>query len=257
MNTGYVLRSEYDFDADEVEQAGQRTTDGEWDWLATPTQAYTAEISDAEDNVRALDVVKGEATWTQEEEVDKVTVNESGRISTRTKHERERYRANWMVIPEANVAVLSDPKALYYAEAACPPIADFRTPKIDVPGVIDNVDTVDVWGAGFPARGIDNGARKGAVYGKKVLEDPDIGEDLARSPLNQAGFRHITSLGDITAYVAESGYVAAWSDDLETSAFAHWVVENIEPHLRDDSDGNDDAQETLDEAAETDGGDEA
>jgi len=254
MNTGYVLRSKYDFDPDEIEKTGQKTTDGEWDWLAVPTQVYDAEISDAEDNVRTLAVVKGEATWTQEEEVDTVTVNEAGRISTRVKHERERYRANWVVIPEANVAVLSDPKAQYYVEAACPPIADFRTPKIDVPGVIDGVDTTDVWGAGFPARGIDNGARKGAVYGKKVLEDPDIGEDLSRSPLNQVGFRHITSLGDITAYVAESGYVAAWSDDINTSGFAHWVVENIEPNLRDDSDGDDKAQETLGEAAATDGG---
>lgn len=250
MNTGYVVRLSRPFDIESVEQAGQQDVGGGWDWLSNPDDARDAPINQGESDEYLTPYVTGVCTWQTEVEDDVVTVTEDGRISSRPSRDHERKRADWLVIPDEQLGVVSDLAALYYVGEALPPGVDVTDPEIDVARLAAALDQ-DAWGVGFggryPAETNGDGAHKGAVYGERVQNDPDLGEDLEVLPLSQVGFEHTFGHDSLKAYISESGYVAAHGDEWVTRDFVPWVVEIVGPHLRDEEpDEDDDGQTTLD-----------
>lgn len=245
MNTGHVVRLSRTFDPDSVEQAGQEDFTGSWDWLAKPLKRDTVRLYKGTDDQQEIEFIYGKATWQKEIEEDVISVTENDRIRELPETRTIRKAAEWILVPEAAIAVVSDTAAIYYIGQTTPAV-DLKTREIDVRS-FTNAINVDTWGVGFAGRLVQEGARKGSVYGDRLEADPDIGEQLESAYLSQVGFQHLYRGFSLKAYVAESGYVAAYGDEWVSRDFVPWVVELVEPHLKD-SDQTDDEQATLDDA---------
>ncbi|WP_135363420.1 hypothetical protein [Halosimplex halophilum] len=249
MNAGYVVRVEpYGDTADDAERAGQTTTDESWDWLAKPTATQQVTVGAGTPDQRAVDYVVGEATWTTTVDEDRTVVTDDGRITERTTTEQRREAAEFVLVPEARVGAVSDTGALYYIEQMFTTL-DVEKREIDLRQLVDSQD-VTQWGVGFAGRTVADGGNKGALYGQAIEDDPDLGDELQHTPLSDVGFEHRYGPESLKAYLAESGYVAAYGDEWATYDFVPWLVDVVEPHLRDDEDGVHEDQATLEEAAD-------
>ena len=249
MNSGYVVRIDpYGETADDAERAGQKTTDGSWDWLAKPLGKDTA-LSPS--GGLSVDYVYGKVTWQTKSSEDTVTVTNDGEIRTRESNVRTRHAGEFVLAPRKRVGVVSDHSALWYIERMFTAL-DVKKREINLRGLVDDLD-VNQWGVGFAGRTVSDGGRKGSLYGQKVEDDPDLGEELQQTPLSDVGFEHRYGPESLKAYLAESGYVAAYGDEWTTRDFVPWFVDVVSPHLRDDADDVHEDQSTLDEAASEEG----
>lgn len=248
MNSGYVVHvNPYGETVDDAQQAGQKTTDASWDWLAKPAQKHSATVAKGTADQRVVDYLYGEATWTKRDNEGVVTVTEGGDIRERPEETTTRYAAEFLVVPSEGIGVLSDLGACYYVEQMFTAL-EVEEQEIDLRHLVDDLD-VDQWGIGFAGRGVAEGGRKGALYGDRVEDDPDLGEQLQRTPLSDVGFEHRYGPEALKAYLAQSGYVAAYGDEWTSTDFVPWLIEIVKPHLRN-QDEEDEDQSTLEEASE-------
>jgi hypothetical protein len=242
MNTGYVVTLDHPPAIDGIERAGQKAVDDEWDWLSVPYETRSAVLYEGTSEEQIIEFVYGESTWQNEIEEDVVTVTSNDTITDRVKRRTIRERAEWLLIPEAGIGVVSDPAANFYIEQTTT-ATTLKSRDIDVRKLTTALDA-DAWGVGFAGRLVQEGANKGAVYGDRVEADPDLGEQLETVPLSQIGFEHSFYGEFLKGYVAKSGYVAAYGDNWTSADFVPWVVELVAPHLRDGS-GTDEDQTDL------------
>lgn len=249
MNSGYVVHLDaFGEQVDDAERAGQQTTDGSWDWLAKPSQEMSASVATGTNNERVVDFLYGEATWTRNTSEDRITVSDEGRIHTREETTTTRHAAEFLLAPSEGIGVVSDLGCLFHIEKMFTAL-DVSEAELDLRGLVDALD-VDQWGVGFAGRGVAEGGRKGALYGDRVEDDPDLGEQLQHTPLSDVGFEHRYGSEKLKAYLAESGYVAAYGEGWTATDFVPWVIEVVAPHVRD-LDAVDEDQATLEEASES------
>lgn len=248
MNSGYVVNVDpFGETVDDAERAGQKTTDGSWDWLVKPSERYTATVAPGTADERVVDYIYGEATWTKRAKEDTVTVTEDGRIRERKEETTSRHAAEFLLVPSEGIGVASDLGACFYIEQMFMAL-DVAEREIDLRQLVDKLD-VDQWGVGFAGRGVAEGGRKGALYGDRVEDDPDLGEQLKRTPLSDVGFEHRYGPESLKAYLAQSGYVAAYGDEWTSTDFIPWLIEIVAPHLKNQEEEDED-QTTLEEASE-------
>lgn len=248
MNTGYVVRPDRPFDPESIEQSGQEDITGDsWDWVSTPTVRREAVLYEGDENREELvEFVAGEVTWTHEVEEDAITVKPNGTVGSTTERRSIREAAEWLLVPDKQIGVVSDEAAIYYIESSLPGVT-LKSREINIRTFADSIDA-QTWGVGFAGRLVTDGANKGSVYGKRLEEDPDIGDDLNETYLSQVGFEHTFRHDTLKAYASESGYIAAHGEEWTSRDFVPWLVQLVSGHLRDAEAEEDEGQSTLDEA---------
>ena len=248
MNSGHVVYIEpYGETVEDASRAGQKTTDGSWDWLAKPTEQYSAIAARDTPDQRAVDYIWGEVTWTTKSGEDKITVTEAGEIRTREETRTIRKAGEFIIAPSERIGVVSDTKAKYYLEEMFTAV-EIEESELDLRSLVDALD-VDQWGVGFAGRPVDNGGRKGSLYGKKVEDDPDVGDEIQKTPLSDVGFQHLYGTEQLKAYLSSSGYAAAYGDEWTSRDFVPWLVDIVKPHMANLDDEMPEDQSTLEDAA--------
>lgn len=237
MNTGYVATLQGSFAGEEFTQTGQQTTEGDFEWFVQPTGSRTATLYEGTDQESVITVHRGSVLWSTSEEEDTYHVSDNV-IHKRTERRTKCHRGEFLLAPAVGLALLSDPGLQWYVERAVP--VSLRLSEIDITEFVRNHSDADQWGTGFGGRLPDSdtgeGVSKGAVYGDDVKKDPALGEDLRRGYLNQVGVRYYWRIAELTAYLAESGYIAAYADDIESTEAIAWLAEEVEPYLDEDTD---------------------
>lgn len=236
MNTGYVGQITGVFEGDEISFEAQTKADGGYEWVVKPEGNKQTTLREGTDSESVIRIFTGSAAWTKVEEQDTVSITENADIRKRTERVPTVHRGHWVVIPSSDLVVTTDKELMGYLTTALPPAVRVEPANIDIRSWTDELSG-EQWGSGFSGRIPDQsngeGIRKGQVYGDAVENDPDLGRDIERGPLNQAGVETWWRSVRVKAYAAESGYVAAWSDDMATRLFSAFLVENIADHLKE------------------------
>jgi hypothetical protein len=236
MNSGYVAVLDQSFAGDDLEASGQATTGDEYVWYATPTGTNRTTLNKGTADESQVGIYTGRVLWRTTEEAETHYV--SGEKIRRGVEERTTtHAAEFVAMPAKGLALLSDESMVWYVERLLP--CRVSLPEIDIRGYVqDHEENAQQWGTGFAGRLPDSdsgdGVRKGAVYGDDVKQDPQLGEDVRRGYLNQVGVDYPWRHHQLTAYLAESGYVAAWADDITTAETMAWLAEEVAPVIREE-----------------------
>jgi len=248
MNSGYVATIDMSFAGDELRATGQQTTEGDYEWYGTPTGRQEITVGQTAGHRSQVGVLTGRVMWKTREQADAYYVSD-GDIYSEVSEQTQTHGAEFAVVPAKQLLLLTDEAARFYVERMIP--ASIQMQEIDIREFVQQHEDGQQWGTGFGGRlPEDGGVQKGAVYGDDVKQDPELGEDLRRGYLNQVGVDYDWRTHILTAYLAESGYVAAHADDMGTRETIAWLIEEVQPALYDRDDEDD---ETEEEAA-TDGG---
>jgi len=236
MNSGYVAILDHTFAGEDLEASGQATTDDEYVWYATPTGRKRATLNEGTTDESQVGIYTGRVLWRTTEEAETHYVSD-GEIRRGVEEETTTHAEEFVAMPAQRLALLSDESMAWYVERVLP--CSVTLPEINIREFVQNhEDETQQWGTGFAGRlagsDSDAGVEKGAVYGDDVKRDPELGEDVRRGYLNQVGVDYPWRHHQLTAYLAESGYVAAWADEITTAEAMAWLAEEVAPVLREE-----------------------
>ncbi|SNZ18264.1 hypothetical protein SAMN06269185_3313 [Natronoarchaeum philippinense] len=265
MNRGRLRTSDLPIRVDEITtSAAQQTIAGEPEWALT--------VRRRSETTSGRKFVTGRAALRREIEKDVASVSTSDdgvSINQRLQRDHTTEFGVWMAVDNGWAIVSDDWVAGVLGQVITPHLKDTN---LDLRGLLADLEEPDVWQLGFAGRGVAKGGRKGVLYGSHVNEDPEIGDELMHTPLNELGVEHIYQSGQAKAYFAAStAYVELYGGDWSDQQFVDYVGQHVVRHVKNDGRapgetgegggaGVDENQETFDEldsVSVSDGGDSA
>lgn len=267
MNRGRLRTADLPIRVDEITtSAAQQTIAGEPQWALTVRRRSETDAG--------REFVTGRAALRREVEKDVASISASDdgvSINQRIQHDHTTEFGVWMAVDNGWAIVSDDWVAGVLGQVITPRLKDTN---LDLRGLLADLEEPDVWQLGFAGRSVANGGSKGVLYGSHVDEDPEIGDELMHTPLNELGVQHIHQSGIAKAYFAAStAYVELYGSDWTDQQFVDYVGQHVVRHVEGDgrsageseseSDVDadvDESQETFDEldsVTVTDGGDDA
>lgn len=262
MNRGRLKTTDLPIRVDEISSsASQQTIGGE------PETALT--VLERSQNTSGRQFAVGRAALRKETERTIAHVDDESdgvSIDPATRHTHIMQYGTWIAV-DGGWAIVSDEWiAGVLAQQITGHLSDV---DLDLQGLLADIDGPDVWQLGFAGRGVAKGGTKGTLFGSHVDEDPDLGDELMHTPLNELGIEHVYQTRPVKAYFAAStGYVEVYGD-WTSRQFVDYVGDHVVRHVRGEDgetsesteveDAVDESQETFDEldsVTVTDGGEE-
>lgn len=265
MNRGRLRTADLPIRVDEIStSAAQQTIAGEPEWALT--------VRRRSETGAGRKFAVGRAALRREIEKDVASIsasNDGVSINQRIRHDHTTEFGVWMAVDNGWAIVSDDWVAGVLGQVITPHLKDTN---LDLRELLADLEETDIWQVGFAGRTVAKGGSKGVLYGSHVDEDPELGDELMHTPLNELGVKHIYQSGHAKAYFAAStAYVELYGSDWTDQQFVDYVGQHVVRHVEDDgrvpgeSEESEDAdvdesQETFDEldsVTVTDGGDDA
>jgi hypothetical protein len=231
VNSGYVAPIKRQFQADKCDQSGQTTVEGDYQWVVNFGQPRRCVLHRGTSEERSAQLVTGTVAWRREEEVNRTRIDAEGGVHDRPESVERVEQAKFALV-SGHAAIVSDTSCRWHLQQALPGL-DIDVEGIHLQEFARAHPDADQWQAGFAGRTVAEGATKGALYGHRIEADPDLGDDLGQTPLNELGVEYLSDRGQVKAYLAESGYVAVYPDEEWTSdEHVEWFVDEVLPHVK-------------------------
>lgn len=229
MKAGNIATVSRTFDEDTTISGGQQEVDGEYSWVVTQDQHEQIGVNVGTDHEKFYPLLGGRAAWKERSEEETLTITGGGDVRREPEVVETVHVGRWAIVP-GEVAVVEKDPICWYLSAALPGV-DVEASELDLREFADEHPDARQWQTGFAGRPVGEGANKGALYGNQIEEDPDLGGDLARTPLNELGVEYLYGTDQCKAYLAASGYVAAYVDGWDSHEFLPWVIEEVAPYM--------------------------
>ncbi|GAA1280303.1 hypothetical protein GCM10009646_79190 [Streptomyces aureus] len=242
MKRGRLKTTDLPIRVDEISSDVQRTLDGELEWgLSVKYRGQT---------VSGHEFATGQAALRKEVERDIARVGDEDGVTIRPtvsyNHVTEfgewlAIGDGWLIVSDEWVAGVVSTQLSGHAKDA----------NLDLQALLDEIDVQDVWQIGFSGRGVVEGGTKGVLYGRDVHEDPDLGEELRHTPLNELGIEHLHDGIPVKSYFAAgTGYIEVYDSEFTTEQFVEYVCLWVGDHVEGADNSSSSAEEDTDESSE-------
>jgi len=246
MKRGRLKSLDLPIQVDEISSDVQRTLDGELEWGLSVTERGHTTSGHA--------YAKGRAALRKAVEKDVARVgenDESVHISPTTHHSHVTEFGEWLAIGDGWLIVSDE----WVAGVVSTQITGYpEDVTLELRELRDAIDVQDVWQIGFSGRGVVDGGSKGVLYGSNVDEDPDLGEELQQTPLNELGIEHLHESIPIKSYFAgDTGYIEVYDSGFTTRQFVDYCTLWVVDHVQGEDSSNASETERHEESEDGDG----
>ncbi|WP_395166317.1 hypothetical protein [Natrinema pallidum] len=247
MKRGRLKSLDLPIRVDEISSEVQRTFDGELEWGLS--------VSERRRTASGHAFATGSAALRKEVEQDIARVGENDEnviIKPTTKQNHTTKFGEWIAIDDGWLIVSDEWVAGVVSRQLLghPEDANLR-----LQGLLEEFDSPNVWQLGFAGRTVAEGGSKGVLYGKDVHEDPDLGEELRHTPLNELGVKHVHDGIPVKSYFAAgTGYLEVYDSEFTTRQFVDYVTLWVGDHVKgeDESSAESDADQEQEAADDSD-----
>ncbi len=237
----YTAGVNIEFDIEGIgSSASQKTLAGEHEW------AYTCRYKDTSPEKR-IPYAGGVAMLREEVEEDSATVDDAGdsiKVTASTEFRHTAKFGHWLILKGGWMVATDD----WVRDVAAQAVIDYPTSvELDLRGFLDDLSDPSVYQLGFRGRNVGDGGEKGALYGSRVDEGPDLGRELSHTPLNELGVEHQHETSHAKTYLAAgTGYVEAY-EDWTSGEFIDYLSEWVLHHAKTEAAEEDDESEVCEE----------
>lgn len=233
MRRGRLKTVDLPIPVDEISSsASQQTLDGEVQWAI--------QVTDRSESWNGREYVTGRAAAREEVEDDAVRIKQGGDgeidINKTVARRHQTHYGEWLAVDEGWLVVTDDWVGGLVGSQL--PTGVPGNPGLDLQALLSDLGSPNVTQLGFAGRLVPKGGDRGALYGDYVDRDPDLGDELQQTPLNELGVEHHTHEWlQVSAYfAAETAYIEVYDQDFSTRDFVDYVGEFVVEHTREDGD---------------------
>ena len=159
-------------------------------------------------------------------EVENVTINESGEISTRTIEEKFTRYTEFVFVSNSFISVESSSGEFLFDLLNNQLGIDVNRVDINLDKLASDHEDALTWKVGFNDRG--SNAENGIVHGDDVFQDPEVGDVLGASNKNQLGLEYEYRSDIIKVFLTESSYIEVYQpSNYDTKDFVQFVENEI------------------------------
>lgn len=247
MKNGRLKVLDLPINIEEIASAtSQRTLDGEHEWALTVSLRGQTDFGH--------EFATGYAALRKEVDRDVARVSEKDdgvTISPTVRHSHVTMFGEWVAVDDGWLVVSDEWVAGVVGTQVTGHPEDV---ELNLQDVLEQFDSPSVYQVGFAGRSVADGGSRGALYGSNVTDDPDLGEELEHTPLNELGVDHSHRSVFVKSYLAaKTGYVEVYDSEFTTRQFidycSQWVVDHIKGNNGVHGRGSSESEEAGEEQA--------